>query len=363
MKRHKILAIKLRSLGDTVILTASLQELIRAFPQSEIHMLVTETWTPLLEGFPGIHRIWRAPLSWKKLTFFRRLRAERFDSVINFHASPSSARLARLTGAPIRSIHFHGHQDSNRYSTVEIPGKGVLKPAIERDMDAVRALGVHIPAGKTPKIYLQPGEIQAAQNYLQSMDIPFPILGLALGASRATKAWPLERMSALALDWCERSTGSVIAFAGPHEGHLIQQFLKQVDEILPLQSLYRKRIRTLPPFELRPLAALISQLSVLVGNDSGPKHVAVAVDTPTLTLFGPEHPFEWHPYATDRHPFLFIEPLTCRKSAAPGMPPWCGLEECIVEEHRCMRGIGVNAVLERALDLACAKPSVQGSKK
>src|SRR3712207_7304614 len=53
----------------------------------------------------------------------------------------SSATLARMSGAPARAVHFHGHNDRNRHSTVEVPGKGTLKPIIERDMDALRGLG------------------------------------------------------------------------------------------------------------------------------------------------------------------------------------------------------------------------------
>ena len=87
-----------------------------------------------------------------------KLRQERFDCVVNFHASPSTAMISFASGAKTRSIHFHGHNDKNRYSTVAIPGKGTLKPIIERDMDAVRALGLVVPEGRSPNRILGPSE-------------------------------------------------------------------------------------------------------------------------------------------------------------------------------------------------------------
>src|SRR6476619_3876425 len=102
---------------------------------------------------------------------------------------------------------------------------------------------------------------------------------------------------------------------------------------------------------LRVLAAVFTQASVVVGNDSGPKHLAIAVGTPTVTLFGPEDPFEWHPYPADRHPHFFIESLKCRKDADPGMPPWCGLENCVIEQQRCMKEIAVSQVLAQCMKL------------
>src|SRR5690242_10024702 len=128
MAPAKILAIKLRSLGDTVLMTAPLIELSKAFPQSKIHVVVSSPWTSLMEGFPGIERVWpyerRNEKASRARTLARmafQLRKEKFDLAINFHASPSSATLAFASGAKTRSIHFHGHKDRNRYSTVVVP--------------------------------------------------------------------------------------------------------------------------------------------------------------------------------------------------------------------------------------------------
>lgn len=360
MIRHprKILAIKLRSLGDTVLLAAPLEELRRVFPDSEIHVAATTPWASLLEGHPAVSRIWKYERHPERTSRAKaiaslalRLRRERYDCVLCFHASPSSAALAYATGASVRSIHFHGHKDKNRYSTVLVPGKGVLKPVIERDMDTVRALGVVIPSGRLPRLYLTAQEIQHAGDRIRNLGVAAPIMAMGLGASRPTKSWPLERFSALAVSWCRARHGSVVVVVDEDEEPLTRDFLKAVDDHLahagaePAErSTIRSRIAVVAGLPIRQLAAVLHECSVFVGNDSGPKHIAVAVGAPTVSLFGPEDPFEWHPYPSDKHPYFFVDGLACRRDALPGMRPWCGIPVCIEEQHRCMREIDPEAV-------------------
>lgn len=344
-------------------MTAPLEELHRAYPEAELHVAVHTRWAPLLESHPFIHKVWTYERHKEKTARAKaiarlalNLRKQRFDTVINFHASPSSATIAFATGAKTRSIHFHGHRDKNRYSTVPIPGKGILKPVIERDMDAVRALGIHVPPGRTPKIHLQKIEIDRAREWLAQAGLvgesQGPLLGLGLGASRPTKCWPVERFAALAIHWCERENGGVLVPLGPEDDSTLHAFLKALDDQLSStlvsahdRAALRKRIVVEKNIPVRKLASLQSQLGVFAGNDSGPKHLAIAVGTPTVTLFGPEDPFEWHPYSREEHPILHIEHLACRRDAQEGMPPWCGLNICTTERHRCMRDIGIDEVL------------------
>lgn len=350
-------------------MTAPIEELKRAYPDAELHVAVVARWAPLLEGYPGIHRLWRYERHEDRgarakavARMALALRREKFDAVFNLHASPSSATIAFATGAKTRAVHFHGHKHKNRYSTVTIPGKGVLKPVIERDMDALRGAGINVPEGCLPRLYVSKPEASEAQEWIAKSHLTSPILGIGLGASRPTKAWPAERYAALAVQWCQEQKGSVIAISGPEDEPRLHEFLKSLDDLLTAtiaepeeRARIRSQIVPQQSLPLRTLAALLQQLSVFVGNDSGPKHMAVAVGTPTVTLFGPEHPFEWHPYPRDVHPYLFIENLPCRKDAQPGMPPWCGVPQCIEEQHRCMRMLGVDEVLKLSREIS-ARP-------
>lgn len=345
----RILVTKFRAMGDTVLLTAALKELHRNFPKAQIEVAAPVPWIELLEGFPGVTKLW--PVTWHsdraartkaatRLIF--QLRKESYDIVCGFHASPGSAIVAFSTGAKIRAIHFHGFKSKNMYSTQEIPGKGIIKPVIERDIDTIRGLGLEIPTGAMPKIFLTDAEKRLAKEEFYTWGLTSPVLGVALGASRPTKVWPLERFAEIAQKWVSETRGSVLVITGPGEEPLVTDFFKA----LPATEEVRKAIQVMPHAGVRVLAARISQLNVLLGNDSGPRHLATALDIPTVTVFGPEHPLEWHPYPQDMHPRLFLEPLKCRNNEAPGSPPWCGLRECVIEAHQCMNRIGTDQVLK-----------------
>jgi ADP-heptose:LPS heptosyltransferase len=373
----KVLVMKLRALGDTVLLTAPLAELRRAWPRAEIHVAVTSTWAPLLEHHPAIDKIWRydrfedrAARAKAVMRLAFKLRREHFDCVVNLHASPSSATISFATGAPRRSIHFHGHKDRNRHSTVTIADKGIVKPIIERDMDAVRALDISVPTGRLPRLYVLEQERKNARERLLIAS-PRPLLMIGLGASRPAKAWPLERFAELAVDWAmSPEAGSSLAIAGPAEESLVTGFLKSVDTLLEtrvadrsLRASIRARIHGKHTLSLRELAATLTWAAVFVGNDSGPKHIAVAVGCPTVTIFGPEHPLEWHPYPVDQHPYLFVDQLACRPThpngSMPAPPPWCGVHDCLVtspEQHRCMRMITVEQIMAE-----CRRVTREGS--
>ena len=338
-------------MGDTVILTAPLLELRKAFPDAELHVVVQNPWGPILAKQPGIKKIWnyerhKEPTARAKAIarLALSLRQHKFDLVVNFHASPSSSTLAFAMGAKVRAIHFHGHKDKDRFTTVAIPGKGTIEPIMERDMNTLRAIGLDIPRGKPPKIYLEHDELDAALDHIDRMGLNGPLLTIGLGASRPTKCWPIERYAEVAREWIKLKQGSVLAVGSPSERPMLEEWQKLVGVPVQIQT----------DLGLRQLAAILRQSAVVLGNDSGPRHIAVAVGSPTLTLFGPEHPFEWHPYPQDKHPLFFIDNLACRRDADPGMPAWCSLHDCVIEGHKCMKQIEVQPVLAKLLELAAS---------
>src|SRR5262249_27267475 len=157
------------------------------------------------------------------------------------------------------------------------PGKGTLKPVIERDMDALRALGIHVPAGRMPEIFLQTGEMKQSRDRLDRMHLPEPILAIGLGASRPSKSWPVDRFASLAYSWTQKTGGAAIAIVSHEEEPLAHEFLKSVDEVLTSalpepnsRAKFRARITVQAGRPLRELAGLLKYCSVFAGNDSGP---------------------------------------------------------------------------------------------
>lgn len=335
----KVLVIKLRAMGDTILTTATVNELKAQNPACEVHVLAPELWAPLLENHPHIDRLWRWPKKKSLLTtwqFATAFRGEKFDAILALHAAGTTAWLTRLSGTPVRAVHFHGIHDVNKFSNVDIPGKGQIDPIIERDFHVLRGLGLNPTSKGSTSVHITQKEEEQAKEEYQKRDLKAPCLALGLGASRPTKMWPQEKFRELAKLWQEKMGGDVLLFLGPNEKPLAEGFEER---------------NIILGGDLRRNAALLKQCQLYVGNDSGPKHLAVSLGLTTLTLFGPESPHEWHPYDTAEHPILFREDLSCRKALAPGLPEWCALPECIEEKHRCLREISVAEVFDRLVEI------------
>jgi len=348
----KILAIKLRSMGDTMLLSASLDALKDAFPETQIHVAVATPWAPVFIHHPAVSRIWPVDRHQDKIARGKAiaraaiaLRKEGYDAILNFHASPSSATLAFATGSRVRAIHFHSGNTKSRYSTLEIPDRGVLKTILEKDLDTIRAFGVPVESSRyQTSIHLKPTEKNDAFQLLEGMGLKRPILALGLGSTRPTKHWGAEKFAELASGWAAKTQGGVLLITGPGEEARAQEVLKRLG-----QSGGSARAGNLHNAELRTLAACLSQCAAYAGNDCGPKHVAAAAGIPTATVFGPESPEQWHHYPRERHPYFYQPDLACRKDALPGMPAWCVLQSCEIEKHKCLQGIPAASVLESCL--------------
>jgi ADP-heptose:LPS heptosyltransferase len=324
---EKLLAIKLRRLGDTVLWTSALRGLAKAYPDARLDVVVPRVYRELLIGEPYINKVYGvSPHVVDRLAVASRLRLLGYDRVLVFHSSPSSEFFGRMIGGARASAHSHeiGKTDF------------VVKPATERDCDTVRLAGLKLEGqAPEPALTFTDVELAAGKAWVQSSGLKPPILGVGLGASRPTKQWPLDRMAEIVRDWSARTSGSALIVCSSAEARAAKEFWKLLRHtpFLPLIDA-----------PVRELAVRIAQVAAFVGNDSGPRHLAAAVGVRTVTLFGPEDPLEWHPYDRSKHPICFVGELECRKSAAPGMPPWCGIETCIEQKHRCMSDLSIEQV-------------------
>jgi len=142
----------------------------------------------------------------------------------------------------------------------------------------------HLPiADPLPRLSLLPGERQYALDSWEERGLKGPLVLLHPGSGGRRKRWPLERFLELAR-WCAGQGAEVLLLCGPADADLEAQLRA---EPLGLQALY-------PPGPLE-LAGLLERTALFVGNDSGPGHLAAALGTPTLSLFGSTDPRLWRP--------------------------------------------------------------------
>lgn len=296
----RVLAVRLRSLGDTVLLTPALRALKQWRPDLRISVLLYRRFAPILAGNPDIEEVLpldpegpQSLLAVAQMT--ATLRQRSFAACFNFHGGTMSALLTCVSGAPRRVCpeHFRFRFLYTDFSPPPetIFGRSAVHTA-EVQLSLLRAAG--LPAGKIPAARVIPQE--AARRKVQEA---LRARGLASGARYAvlhpvanffTKEWPFDRYAALAAWLEERHALTPVFLCGPGESN-------RLDAVAQHSRKPLVRFDSLP---LAEMVALIEGADLFVGNDSGPAHVAAALDRPTVVLFGSSNSVRWRPWKT-RH--------------------------------------------------------------
>lgn len=336
----RILLAKRRALGDTILLSSTIENLGKAFPQAEIFALVPGAFAPVLEGHPHLRGLFTYEEGFFSLT--RKIRALRLDRFVQLHSSPGNRWLAWASGAREVSFSVQNNETEKAY--------GKHPNALEWDGFFLRSLlggGIQVP-GPIPKIHLSEEEMAEGRAYWKRLGVDASrVVFLGLGASRPTKRWPPAHFARLAELLRDRADLVPAIITGPGEAE--ERFSGEVLNhmrargLRPIAGSSKGDFLHAAGLNVRALARALSAVRFYVGNDSGPKHMAVGVGIPTYTFFGPEDPLEWHPYSREAHPVFFLEGLSCRNQDGGR---WCALEVCTVEKNRCMLDITPLDVME-----------------
>ncbi len=316
MKR--ILVFSFSFIGDAVLSTVVIQPLRRHFPDAHITFLVGPRASDLLATEPNIdavivynnrgeHAGWRG-----RLQLIKVLRQYKFDLVVNLRDSLT----ARCTGAEHWGM-VRG--ESNRH-------------AVTRYLEVLQKRGVDT-TGAHPHLQLTEGEQTAAHSFLAEAGWTSEqlLIGIHPGGNWVYKLWDAENYARIANAFVEKRNVAILLFAGPNE----QERQAQVANLMDVPPIL---VQT---ENLRHLAALISVCDVYIGNDTGPMHIASAVDTPVVALFGSTNPIRSGPYGEQHTVVQSGINLGCNPCHPGRHPGGCGAGSCEV-----IAGITVEQVLE-----------------
>jgi predicted lipopolysaccharide heptosyltransferase III len=254
------------------------------------------------------------------------LRRRRFDTVIDLTDGDRSAFLSWISGAPVRIGFNDEHRWRGRcYTEVVQPVPGV-RHRIDRDLEVLKPMSIQA-GSKDPQLWLTPEEENSADQLLDQLGVQRsqPIVMLQPGARYWFKAWPPERFAELA-DHLTAQYGCQVLIGGSDQDFDLAQQIRQMAKSSPIIMAGRTTIKQ--------FAAIAKKSALFVGSDSGAMHIAAAVGTPIVALFGPSNPAEWGPRggATE----VICKGLDCRACFHP---------TCLRGEQNCMKLIAVDEVM------------------
>lgn len=360
--RRRILVVRPDHLGDLLFLTPALSRLRRAFPDAEIVALVGPWGEPVLAANPNLDRliVWDFPWFDRRprgsllgpylslLRLARRLRREQFDLAIQFRADFWWGALAvRLAEVPehlgydvpavrpfltraIPVAHGLHAADENLRLVESIAGPGPAERlAFPIDESARRRAAELLGMGQGSAT-----EVAAAGGR--------PLVALQTGAGAPVKLLPPERLVEVGRALAERFGARIVVLGGMGEVELVRRVTEGLGgDAIPLAG----------KTTLTELAAVLERCRLVVGPDSGPLHLAVAVGTPSAHLYGPADPRRFGPYGDPaRHRVI--------SSSWPCSP--CGqlaFSEAELKLHRCISHISVDQVVEVASTLLQTNPA------
>jgi lipopolysaccharide heptosyltransferase II len=338
---RRILVVKLRSIGDTVLSTPSLIALRRYAPQAEIDVLLEDWVAPVLEGHDGVNVIGISTGMGARLATISRLRKRQYDVAFNLHGGTTSTFLTWASGAKHRfgnaSYQYSFLYNHLLSSPADFWGRQKMHSA-EQQLALVGFAGVSVDDLPKTKLQVTAEALASVESRIGGSQISDSRSEIALlhpGTAFETKRWAPANFARVA-EYLANKELTLVAIASKEESATLNE----------LSSAANIPITTYNDLTLPEITALASKARIFIGNDSGIAHIAAAVQTPTVVIFGSSNRTHWRPW-TDAPNEIVFNPFDCQ--------PCAGYRCDAFGDSRCIHSVTVdqvNAAVERVLSAA-----------
>lgn len=343
---RRILLCQLRQIGDVLLATPSATLLKRAFPKAQVHLFTEKKCAPIVANNPDIDVVWAVDRSklthlGKEIAFYRKVAANHFDILVDFQQLPRCRWVTAFSRANIRLTYPPPWYNRWLYTHWRVQDTGYSAMA---KASLLKLLGITWN-GEKPRLVLTPDELDQAAQTLTS-------LGLAPGQHlvtvdpthrRPARQWPLTHMARL-LDLAAQARPDLrfLLLYGPGEKD-------RVEQLLAMTNAATSCLVTESMLSLRQAAAVIQHADLHLGNCSGPRHMAVAVGTPSLVTLGATS-WAWT-YPGPGHKALSMG-LDCQP---------CNENTCrLGDPPPCLDNLAPESVLQELLPMLAAYGRTQG---
>lgn len=291
----RILVTRLDRIGDFVLSTPVFEALRKKFPHSKITAMTFSENRDLILGNPfiddavfydkkGSEKGWLG-----NFRFARKLARRHFDLVVHLHATNRVHWVGFLAGIPVRIGWTRKCAWALTHGLKDIKAEG-RKHESEYNFELLQLLGVDCPADMKPCFVVQEDAVRSVDLLLKRRGVEQPFIALNPTASCPSKMWPYYRFTELAAMLWQTYKQPLVITGGPADRTVAQKICAGTNA--PVIDLTGE-------LSLGMLGALMQKAELLVSNDTGPVHIAAAVGTPVVSIFGRNQPglspLRWKP--------------------------------------------------------------------
>jgi ADP-heptose:LPS heptosyltransferase len=340
-----ILAVTVAGIGDLILASKAIRALKNGAPNKSLHLLTSTEAATLARNYPYVDQVWSLPIRALRreksqifgiLKTLLRLRKTRFDLAVNLYRVVSWSGAFRM-GLLFRLLKAgekvgHGSKGFGLFLHTKAQAGIFQNRHFVDAMTDIAVLAGGMPDDDGIEVFWKKGSEKAWERlFLGEGSSTRLRIGINPGADSPKKRWGPERYAFVADQLAKGLGAQILLFGGPREESIASPIREAMNH--PGLCLAGK-------LTLNELAYAISRLDLLVTNDSGPMHIAAAVKTPVVAIFGPEDPVYTRPYTSpDKYQILHVD-LPCRP---------CTGKEC--ERPLCMERVKQEDVLKACFEL------------
>lgn len=332
--RPRLLVVKLSSLGDVLHALPAVHALKLGL-NAAIDWVTQTPYVDLVRCCPDVERVivFDRRHAWRTLRpFLAELRAADYEWIVDLQGLLKSALVTRLARGA-RRIGPSFHREGARWFYTAVAGpRDKQRHAVEENLDVARYLGLPVP----------PPEFPLALP-LRLLGEPPPRVALLPHSRWSSKNWPVASFVEVGRELQDHVGATLYLLGGAEEAAVCAQMEKELKG--PVVNLAGQTT-------LVQLGGVLKEMNLVIANDSGPMHLAAAVGTPVLAIFGATDPRRTGPYGP-RHRVVKGK-LLCQP---------CFARACRYRDHSCMRAVTPQLVVPLAIEMLTGRPPAPGRRK
>lgn len=320
----------MKPVGDTILTTPLIYALRSKFPESRICVVVFKEYADLISNNPFCDEILVYDKK-KPLAFLIKMLTRKFDVSIDIMNNPRTSQINLFAwpkyriGLPrIRNFFYNIKIDLSEYD--------LNTYIVEKYLKMLHPLGIINPYYE---YFYEPDNLslQFAKSYLDKFHENEKVIGINISVTSPTQKWSANRFIELGKRLVNETDSIVLLHWGPPDKDFVESIRPELENI--------DRFYVLPETSLNQMGAFIKISSVFVTGDGGPKHMAVALNIPTLTIYGGIAYVVWNPADSQRFSYL--------KSDIECYP--CHRRNCRFDTLECLNSISVDAAFNSVTEL------------